>query len=95
MRCQVKYILGVSYKKQDTLQGEVAAIIKQLSLGKFKWQVRLPACTPCACLQVRCMVLCQDSLTPCLPDHLTCHQEFVMGMAMLAFLFSLKAIQKK
>jgi hypothetical protein len=56
---QVKYLLGVSYKKQDTLQGELANIILQLQKGNFKWQ------------------------------------EFVMGMAMLGFLISLKFIQKK
>lgn len=56
---QVKYILGVSYQKQDTLQGELGNLIKQLQLGNFKWQ------------------------------------EFVMGMAMLGFLISLKLIQKK
>lgn len=56
---QVKYILGVSYKKQDTLQGELSNIILQLQKGQFKWQ------------------------------------EFVMGMAMLGFLISLKLIQKK
>jgi hypothetical protein len=56
---QVKYILGVSYQKQDTLQGELGSLIKQLQLGNFKWQ------------------------------------EFVMGMAMLGFLISLKLIQKK
>jgi hypothetical protein len=55
----VKYILGVSYQKQDTLQGELGNLIKQLQLGNFKWQ------------------------------------EFVMGMAMLGFLISLKFIQKK
>lgn len=37
-RCQVKYLLGVSYKKQDTLQGELANIILQLQKGNFKWQ---------------------------------------------------------
>lgn len=56
---QVKYILCVSYKKQDTLQGELSNIILQLQKGQFKWQ------------------------------------EFVMGMAMLGFLISLKLIQKK
>lgn len=56
---QVKYLLGVSYKKQDTLQGEVANIIIQLQKGNFKWQ------------------------------------EFVMGMAILGFLISLKFIQRK
>ncbi|KAF8060559.1 SULTR2 [Scenedesmus sp. PABB004] len=56
---QVKYILGVSYKKQDTLQGELSNIIAQLSAGKFKYQ------------------------------------EFLMGMAMLGFLISLKYIQRK
>jgi hypothetical protein len=55
----VKYILGVNYKKQDTLQGELSNIILQLQKGQFKWQ------------------------------------EFVMGMAMLGFLISLKLIQKK
>jgi len=56
---QVKYLLGVSYKKQDTLQGELSQIIIQLSKGNFKWQ------------------------------------EFVMGMAILLFLVSLKFIQRK
>lgn len=56
---QVKYLLGVSYKKQDTLQGELSNIISQLQKGNFKWQ------------------------------------EFVMGMAILGFLISLKFIQKK
>uniref|UniRef100_A0A383W800 STAS domain-containing protein n=1 Tax=Tetradesmus obliquus TaxID=3088 RepID=A0A383W800_TETOB len=56
---QVKYLLGVSYKKQDTLQGEISNIIAQLAAGKFKWQ------------------------------------EFVMGFSMLAFLLSLKFIQRK
>lgn len=56
---QVKYLLGVSYKKQDTLQGEISNIIIQLSKGNFKWQ------------------------------------EFVMGMAILLFLVSLKLIQRK
>lgn len=56
---QVKYLLGVNYKKQDTLQGELGNIIQQLQKGKFVWQ------------------------------------EFVMGMAMLGFLVSLKFIQKK
>lgn len=56
---QVKYLLGVTYKKQDTLQGEVANIILQLQKGNFKWQ------------------------------------EFVMGLAIVLFLISLKLIQRK
>lgn len=35
---QLKYVFGVSYKKQDTLQGELGSVIAQLSAGNFKWQ---------------------------------------------------------
>jgi hypothetical protein len=35
---QVKYLLGVNYQKQDTLQGELSNIIIQLQKGNFKWQ---------------------------------------------------------
>ena len=36
---QVKYLLGISYKKQDTLQGEWTQIINTLKVpGAFVWQ---------------------------------------------------------
>jgi hypothetical protein len=36
---QVKYLLGISYKKQDTLQGEWAMIIDVLAKpGAYVWQ---------------------------------------------------------
>lgn len=35
---QLKYVFGVSYKKQDTLQGELGNVIAQLAAGNFRWQ---------------------------------------------------------
>jgi len=35
---QLKYIFGVSYSKQDTLQGELSMLIKKLQAGGFVWQ---------------------------------------------------------
>lgn len=35
---QIKYVLGISYKKQDNLQGELGNCIALLKKHQFVWQ---------------------------------------------------------